>query len=146
MARSSTRLRTVLALATAAVALVAAPASADSYEYQIAVQGDFWAFEDAYSANDYGMAVYEDGGDEIYIQDTAKDGMRVAAFWSVPALNRTGLCVNTGGYMALHECNKAFAEGHKIYIKFAGRCDGGKSSCRQLSQYSNGARTDSTDT
>ncbi|MCW2809748.1 MAG: hypothetical protein JWP57_4669 [Spirosoma sp.] len=140
----SRRILATLALAFAGLLAFVTPASADTYEYQIAVQGDFWAYENAYSGNDYGHAVYEDGGDEIYIQDDKKDGMRVAAFWSVPSLNRTGLCVNTGGYMALHECNKSFAEGHRIYIKFAGRCDGAVSSCRYLSQYSNGAATDST--
>ena len=72
--------------------------------------------------------------------------MRVAAFWSVPSLGRTGLCVNKGGYQALHECDKSFPEGHRIYIKFAGRCDGSVSPCTQLSQYSNGAATDSTNT
>ena len=131
----------------AAALALAPPAAADTYEYQIAVQGDLWAHEDAASSDyRYGIAIYEDDGDEIYIEDYAKDGMRVAAFWSIPSLNRTGLCVNTGGKDSLHECDKDFPDGHTIYIKFAGRCNGDVSPCNKLSQYANGAATDSTDT
>lgn len=135
-----------VALATASVTLLATPVYADSYEYEFAVQGDLWAFENAYSGNTYGYAVYEDEGDEIYIKDNEKDGMRVAAFWSVPSLGRTGLCVNKGGYESLLECDKIIPDGHTIYIRFAGRCNGDVSTCSKLSQYSNGAATDSTDT
>lgn len=133
-------------LATAAMAFLAAPAQADSYEFQFAVRGDLWAHADAYSGNTYGDVSYEDDGDEIYVHDTQKDGMRVAAFWSVPALNRTGLCVNKAGNESLLECDKSFAEGHRIYIRFAGRCNGSVSPCNRLSHFSNGSSTDSTDT
>src|SRR3954451_20287618 len=94
------------ALAVAGIGVFASGAAADTFEFQYAVQGDLWASNDAFSGNTYGDVIYEDGGDEIYVQDTEKDGMRVAGFWSVPALNRTGLCVNKGGDQALLECNK----------------------------------------
>ncbi|WP_143168265.1 hypothetical protein [Jatrophihabitans endophyticus] len=129
-----------------AMIVAANPALADTYEYQIAVQGDYWAHEDAYSGNFYGEAVYERGGDEIYVKDTEKDNMRVAAFWSIPSIGRTGLCVNTGGEQSLRECNKSFPEGKTIYIRFAGRCDGSHSACNKLSQYTDGAATDSSKT
>lgn len=135
-----------VAVATAGITLFATPVYADTYEYQIAVQGDLWAYANAYSGNEYGNATFEEDGDEIYIEDTKTDGMRVAAFWSVPSLGRTGLCVSKGGNQALLECDKNFAEGHTIYIRFAGRCDGNVSPCDKLSQYSNGAATDSTRT
>jgi hypothetical protein len=133
-------------LALAGIGLFTPGATADTFEFQFAVHGDLWAYENAYSGNTYGFVVYEDGGDEIYIQDNEKDGQRVAGFWSVPALNRTGLCVNKAGDQALLECNKSFAEGHRIYIKFAGRCNGSVSPCNKVSDYTSGAATDSTTT
>jgi hypothetical protein len=134
------------ALAVAGIGCFAPGAMADTFEFEFAQRGDLWAYENAYSGNTYGFVVFEDEGDEIYVQDNEKDGMRVAGFWSVPALNRTGLCVNKEGYQALLECDKKFAEGHPIYIKFAGRCNGSKSPCNKVSDYTNGAATDSTTT
>ena len=123
-------------LASAAIAIPAAPATAADYEYDVATEPIFVLdqADPKVAGSFYGWGWFREDGDWLDTYDSSADGKSVALIWELADGSRHGVCRNTSGDNKARGCNKNFVEGKTIRYRF-GRCDGDTSPCNRPWHY-----------